>query len=50
MSKFNDDLVKIIALDKKSCMKGSSIITPTIIAPLSSGPDVVCYTLKFYML
>lgn len=48
--RFNDDLVKIIALDKKSCMKGSSIITPTIIAPLSSGPDGVCYTLKFYML
>ena len=47
--KFNDNYVRIIALDQTSLTKGGTITTPTTISPISQVPDGVFYKLKFYL-
>lgn len=48
-TKFNDDSIKIIALDKKTCTKGGVIQTPTTIIPTNLIPEGVSYSLKFHV-
>lgn len=48
-TKFNDDSIRIVALDKKTCTKGGAIQTPTTIITTNLIPEGVSYSLKFHV-